>query len=166
MTLDHEVTKLFETQRGAVYRYVVTIVGIPAIAEEIVQEAFVRLYVCLRKGMAIEYHRAWVFRAAHNLALNDNARRVRTSATVDWTELCSQCQDSAPDPEQRVLEEESFLGLRTAMAALPALQRQCILLRVEGFRHREIGEILGVSKSTVAESLRRAMRKLKVYFDV
>jgi RNA polymerase sigma-70 factor (ECF subfamily) len=166
ITLDQKITELFETQRDAVYRYTMTIVRSPAIAEEVTQEAFIRLYSYLRKGGAVGHYRAWIFRTAHNLAVNESTRKYLTSSVVDWDELCRQRQDLGPNPEQNTLQEESFVHLRAAMGRLATQQRQCILLRAEGFRYAEIAKILGVSKSTVAESLRRAMHKLKVYSDV
>ena len=54
--------------------------------------------------------------------------------------------------------------VQTAMSSLSEQQKQCLFLRAEGFRYREIAEILGVSISTVAESLRRAIRKLTSEF--
>jgi RNA polymerase sigma-70 factor (ECF subfamily) len=165
-TLDQKITELFRTQRDAVYRYTMTIVGTPAIAEEVTQEAFIRLYSYLRKGGVVGHYRAWVFRTAHNLAINESTRKHLTSTVADWDELCRQRQDLRPNPEQNTLQEESFARLRAAMGRLATRQRQCILLRVEGFRFGEIAMILGVSKSTVAESLRRAVHKLKAYSDV
>lgn len=166
VTLDQRITELFETQRDAVYRYTMTIVGSPAIAEEVTQEAFIRLYSYLRKGGAVGHYRAWIFRTAHNLAINENTRKYLTSSVVDWDELCRQRQDLGPNPEQNTLQEESVAHLRAAMGRLATQQRQCILLRAEGFRYVEIAKILGVGKSTVAESLRRAMHKLKAYSNV
>ena len=50
--------------------------------------------------------------------------------------------------------------MHEALHWLSAQERQCLLLRAEGLRYREIGEILGVGTSTVGEFLQRALRKL------
>jgi RNA polymerase sigma factor (sigma-70 family) len=166
VTLDQKITELFKAYRESLFRYVFTIVGVTAVAEEIAQEAFIRLYCHLRAGNSVDHHRAWLFRTAHNLALNENNRKQLMSTLVDWDELCRLWLDPAPNPEQQTLQNETFARLQAALGRLSPQQRQCILLRAEGFRHREIGEILEVSKSTVEESLRRAMQKLKAYSNV
>ena len=59
-----------------------------------------------------------------------------------------------------MLRKEKVLRVYAAISMLSAQQKQCLYLRAEGFRYREIAEILGVTISTVAESLRRAIKKL------
>src|SRR6516164_7253385 len=79
VTLDQKISELFDSSREAVYRYVMTIVGSPAVAEEVTQEAFINLYNYLRSGQSVGHYRAWIFRAAHNLALNEVNRKVLVS---------------------------------------------------------------------------------------
>jgi RNA polymerase sigma-70 factor (ECF subfamily) len=166
VTAEEQITQLFERQRAGVYRYVMTIVGSSGIAEEITQEAFIKLYSFTRNGGHVHHERAWVYRTAHNLAVNEGCRKQVTSAAVDWDWLSKVRPDPDPDPEQRVLQQEKYARLRGVLNRLPTQQRQCILLRVEGFGYAEIARILNVSKSTVGESLRRAMKRLKVEHDV
>jgi RNA polymerase sigma-70 factor (ECF subfamily) len=65
-----------------------------------------------------------------------------------------------PSPEQAVLEKERFRILRKAIALLTETERQCLLLRAGGLRYREIAEVLGISTSTVGDTVERATRKL------
>jgi RNA polymerase sigma-70 factor, ECF subfamily len=60
---------------------------------------------------------------------------------------------------------ETANALEVAMKRLSLQEKQCLHLRAEGFRYREIGEILGVSTSAVNEYLQRAMRKLRGQID-
>jgi RNA polymerase sigma-70 factor, ECF subfamily len=161
-TLDEIVTRLFEQLRLPVYRYLVSCYRQPTDAEEITQEVFLRLYGALAEGQQIEQPRAWAFRVAHNLAVNRVLRRppVEDVGDAAWSLLCQTRPDDAPSPEQRLLADERRSWVRARAAGLSELQRGCLLLRVEGFRYREIGEILGVSMSTVAESIRRGIRHL------
>ena len=167
VTLEEKVSQLFETLRAGVYRYVTTIVKNSSVAEEITQDTFIKLYDYLRGGGHVSHYRAWIFRTAHNLALNESVRKSVTSAeVVDWEWLSQARPDPAPNPEQRALQRERYTRLRVVLNDLSGQQRQCILLRAEGFGYSEIAEILAVSKSTVGESLRRAMKKLKAKYDV
>jgi RNA polymerase sigma-70 factor (ECF subfamily) len=58
------------------------------------------------------------------------------------------------------LQKERLRRIHDGLAKLTQLQRDCLTLRVEGFRYREIGEILNVGTSTVAGSLRNAITRL------
>lgn len=161
-TLDQEVTQLFEQLKGSVYRYLVALFGNPAEAEEIVQEAFLRLYRLLRAGQSVRDVRSWIFRVSHNLAV-DQQRGRRFISPVEpsfWDEFSQHRPDARPNPEQTLIFQEKQEKLEAILVQLSPQQRQCLLLRVEGFRHREIAEILAVTVPTVTESLRRCIKKL------
>ncbi|MCI0422466.1 MAG: RNA polymerase sigma factor [Acidobacteria bacterium] len=162
VTLDQKVSQLFEHLREPVYRYLTAVFGNPAEAEEVTQEAFLRLYSALQGGQRIENVRAWVFRVAHNLAINQwkSQKRQNPAEFVSWEELTQVRQDPGPNPEERVLQQEKSRQLQDALAQLSLQQRQCLLLRAEGLRYREIGEILGISTSTVVEFLRRGITNI------
>src|SRR6185369_9678797 len=106
--------------------------------------------------------RAWVFRAAHSLALN----RIRSQRFIEllddeaWDDFRRSLIDLSPNPEQRLLQVEQFNRLRTSIARLTPAERQCLHLRTKGLRYREIAEILDVSTSSVAETLYRVIDKL------
>jgi len=160
--LEQKVTQLFEQFRDSVYRYLMLVVESPAEAEELTQEAFLQLYRCLRDGQKIANVRAWMFRVAHNLALNHKAKRKYFVAleAASWDKLCQVYHDPAPDPERSVLQQEEFQRLRAAWQRLPPQQRQCLVLRAEGFRYKQIALILRISVSNVAQLLHRGIEGL------
>jgi RNA polymerase sigma-70 factor (ECF subfamily) len=162
VTLEDAVSRIFERLRLPVYRYLCASFGSPSRAEDVAQEAFLRLYQALRRGERIRSERAWVFRVAHNLALNliRGDRFLEPLDEVGWEQLVGGREDPDPGPEQGLIERERMARLRSGLVQLSRQQRQCLLLRVEGLRYREIAEILGVNTSTVAEFLRRGVRKL------
>jgi RNA polymerase sigma-70 factor (ECF subfamily) len=65
-----------------------------------------------------------------------------------------------------MLEKEKFRQLGEAIRQLTECERECLLLRAEGLRYREIGEVLEISTSTVGETVSRAIKKLAEKFDV
>ncbi len=160
--LESQVTEYFEGLREPLFRYLVGSFGNPAEAEEIVQEAFLRLYRSLHTGDKISNVRSWVFRVAHNLALDWQKAKLPfgTADSPAWDDLGRINVASEPDPEQAFLELEQARHLLQAMQRLTAHERRCLHLRAEGLRHREIAVIIGVSSSTVSDSLQRAIRKL------
>ena len=162
LTLEEKVSRYFEQWRDPVNRYVVAAFGNPVEAEEITQEAFLQLYRRLHSGQPVTNVRAWVFRAAHSLALN----RIRSQQFIEllddeaWEDFRRSLIDLSPNPEQRLLQVEKFNRLRTAIARLTPAERQCLRLRTKGLRYREIAEILDLGTSTIAETLYRVIDKL------
>ena len=150
---------LFEESRNDVYRYLLTLGLYPPQAKEVTQEAFMRFYVALRDGEKIHSPRAWVFRVAHNCGLKVRAKEIR--ATAFDPALAERIVDSELNPEQSLLEREKLLRLHQRLERLSEQQRRCLYLRMEGLRYPEIGEILGISASTVGEFLRRAIHRLR-----
>jgi RNA polymerase sigma factor (sigma-70 family) len=159
VTVRNLVTQAFAEWHLDVYRYALSIGLQPAGAQETTQEAFLRLFVALDEGERIENRKAWLFRVAHNLALNQRSRESRAG---EWTpELAEQLADPAANPEQAFLERERLQRMHSAVERLSEQQRECIRLRAAGFRYREIAAIIGIKTSTVSEFLKRAIEKLR-----
>jgi len=146
---------LFEQQRKPVYRYLVSLGLRPQVAGEVTQDCFLRLYRHLRSNGNSENLRGWVFRVAHNLAMNELKRSG--VAPVDPSEMEV---DPGGDPEQALLRKERTRRMQTAIRALPRRQQECLHLRAEGLRYREIARVLGIGISSVAESVQRALAAL------
>jgi len=159
VSLHARVEQLYEDARQDVYYYLLTFGIGPGQAQDLSQETFLRLYMALREGQQIRNERAWIFRVAHNLGLNARASQKKIRPITTDSELPFPV--IAENPEQNLLEAERRLLLDRAIRELSPQQRQCLLLRVEGLRYREIAGIVGISISTVAEFLRRAVSKLK-----
>lgn len=159
LSLEEKVAELFELLRDPVYLYLTAALRNPAEAEDVTQETFLRLYRSLHQGQPIDNVRLWVFRVAHNLAFKEREKAQYFEATdsLAWLELQP---DPGLNPEQRVLQMEKFERLHAAIAWLSPQELQCLHLRAEGFRYREIGEILGIHTKSAAEFLRRGIRKL------
>ena len=158
-TLHDQVEKAFEDARDDVYRYLLTLGLWPPQAQEATQDVFLKLYVALRQGEKILNIRAWIFRVAHNHGLNVRAREdVMQPFDPD---LESRIVQKWNDPEQNAIEGQQMLRLNRALAGLSEQQRNCLYLRAEGLRYREIGQAIGISTSTVGEFLRRAVTRLK-----
>jgi RNA polymerase sigma-70 factor (ECF subfamily) len=112
--------------------------------------------------VAPESLRSWVFRVGHNLAI-DRIRTRKFTRELDGEDplaVLLQLPDAGRTPEETVLERERLEAVQRGLAQLSSQEQHCIYLRAEGFRYREIAEILGITSSSVAEFLRRAIRKL------
>ncbi len=153
------VTDLYADYQTKIYQYVVMIGCAPDSAQEITQEAFLRLYMVLRAGKKIEHPRAWVYRVAHNLAFDSAGTRAREAVLSDALVETLASRDRGA--EQALLEREWQDGLQAEFQNLSRQQRLCLELRAEGLRYREIASALGIQTSTVGRFLGRAMTRLK-----
>ena len=157
------VTRIHQEMGDTVYRHLVALGLPPETAEDVCQECFVRLFLALEGRQQIERPRAWLFKVAYNLALNQFKVSHREQRHfVPWIDnLPDEEHDLQPNPEQASLDRERHLRLRQALEMLSPQQRQCLFLRCEGLRYREIAEVLGISVGTVSEFLRRAINHLQ-----
>jgi RNA polymerase sigma-70 factor (ECF subfamily) len=154
----NEVTALFREQRKALLRYIVCLGLSKDEAQDVVQDAFVSLQRHLASGGRRENLRGWLFRVAHN-----SARNRQTSYDRRFAEPLDGQMDFLTDeatPEERMLAKERSERLATAIGLLTEAERDCLLLRANGLRYREIGEVLGIATSTVGDIVERAIRKL------
>lgn len=160
-SVQSHVRELYDQLRVPVFRYLVCLGSGPDDADEIVQETFLRAYKHLRHGRETQNLRGWLFRVAHNIAINQLKRQRRlNSGTTELVDMTLSVADSSPDAEAILLSGERLRHICAALKTLSAQERQCVNLRSEGLRYREIADVLGIGVSTVADSLRRAITKL------
>lgn len=161
-SVEEQLRDLFVVLREPVYRYLCGVLGNRAEAGDLTQEAFMRLHHGMRKGDVIENYRAWVFRVAHNLAVNscNHSRRNSTDPRWDGGSLRSPCRNAEEDILEREKHAERQAWFSAALAKLSPQERQCLELRAEGLRYREIAGILGLRVPTVQTFLARAMNKM------
>lgn len=156
--IEADVEQAYRETRGAICSYLVCL-GVPAAqAQEVTQEVYLRLYQTMRKGEQIMSLRAWLFRVAHNLGLKvRSSEKAFRTLPLNWEQYMPAVAES---PEQSLLGREKMRKVQEAVATLSPQQRNCLYLRSEGLRYREIADVLGVSSSTVNEFLRRAISRL------
>jgi RNA polymerase sigma-70 factor (ECF subfamily) len=156
-----DVLRLFDTTAPAVRRYVRSCGVPPDVADDIVQDTFIALFQHLRKGGGRENLRAWVIQVGYRLALKHRrgeGRRGRWQS--GWAPDVVEIPDSTTGPEEALSANEDQRRLRAVLRALPDRDRQCIYLRADGLRYREIASALGISLGAVAKSMARAVGRL------
>ena len=161
-SLRQQVEQAYEDARDDIYYYLLSMGVDSAESQDLTQETFLRLYVALRDGDDIRSVRGWVFRVAHNFGLKSREKRGRLQAMdPDFESFPS----AADNPEKSVIESERRANLDSAIRELSPQQRQCLHLRAEGLRYHEIADAIGISISSVAVFLRRAVSKLRKVAD-
>ena len=132
-------------------------------AEDIAQEALLRLYVAAREGKVRSAPRAYAFSTAHNLAV-DSQRRSRRNGGSDAPapERAGQPDAASAGVERRMLREE----IDKALAMLPEGHRSAVMLReFGGLNYAEIARTLGVSTDQVKVWIYRARKHLARVLD-
>lgn len=160
--LREKVHSWYEQFHLSVFRYAMRKTHNKETAEDITQETFLRLFRYLREERAVENPRAWLFTVANRLAI-DAARNCGQFKNLDesaWDRIDNSMSSRQASPESRLMERERMDRLHHAVLNLTDLQRECLHLRAEGLRLREIAGVLDLSISTVADALRRASTKL------
>jgi RNA polymerase sigma-70 factor (ECF subfamily) len=127
-------------------------------AEDIAQEAFVRLLDNSPRDAV-----GWLYAVASNLAIDQ--QRVANGRARHLTLIRVAREGSAdPGPEQSLLREEEIARVRAALAGLPERDRELLLLRHGGWRYRDIARVLGVAPSSIGSLLTRAERRFAATF--
>ena len=142
----------YETTFPALWAYVVRSIGDATLADDIVQEAFVRLLQANTSKLQAPQVRAYLYRIATNL-MHDHRRRSGREVHDDDATL------EIPDPADDNVAVRLDIG--DAFDRLPSNQRELLWLAyVEGYGHREIAEMMGLREKSVRVLLFRARHRL------
>lgn len=141
-----------------VYRLAMVYLGRPADAEDIVQEAFLRLLSRAPSFADAEHEKRWLLRVTVNLCRDQLKGFWRKRTAALEPELSAQDPQFAPDSET--------LGVAEAIVALPEQYKAPIHLHYcEGYSVAEIGEILHLGQSAVKMRLKRGRELLKLELE-
>jgi RNA polymerase sigma-70 factor, ECF subfamily len=145
-------------------------VGNQAVAEELAQEVFLRVYRARSSYRAEARFTTWLYRIATNLAVNHarDTRHERNAQTVyldqpdPETGTTPDVADDEPTAEQQLMRDERMAAIRLHVMALPERQRMAVLMhKYQGMDYRQIGEVLKLSESATKSLLFRAYQTLR-----
>jgi RNA polymerase sigma-70 factor (ECF subfamily) len=114
-----------------------------------------------RPPVTSENLKGWLFRVATN-RLRDHARKGKRQAALvarGWG--MESLGDPPPEPDQAVGRSERYTAIRRALDALSVRDRTILLMREEGFRHREIAEAVGTTTGSVGTLIARALDRVR-----
>jgi RNA polymerase sigma-70 factor (ECF subfamily) len=163
-------TYLVEKYHRPMIHFLFRMVGNQAIAEELAQEVFLRVYRARGSYRAEARFTTWLYRIATNLAVNHarDTKHERTAQTVyldqpdEETGTSPDVADDEPSVEERLLREERMAAIRRHVMALPERQRMAVLMhKYQGMDYRQIGEVLKLSESATKSLLFRAYQTLR-----
>lgn len=147
------VEHLFERYRRPLLRYLSALLGRPADAEDVLQEAYTRLLGVAELDRTPARARAYLFKMATNL-VRDRFRRSEALAAEAPDDLAA----DAATPERIAVFEQGLDAVRRALLELKPRCREIFLLRtVDGLDYDAIAARLGVSKRTVEREMKHAL---------
>lgn len=161
---------LVEKYHRPMVHFLYRMVHTQAVAEELAQEVFLRVYRSRETYRAEAKFTTWLYRIATNLAVNHarDTRHERAAQTVyldvpdEETGTTPEVADDEPNVEQRILREERMAAIRKHVMALPERQRMAVLMhKYQGLDYRQIGDVLKLSESATKSLLFRAYQTLR-----
>jgi len=158
---------LLEKHRASVIHFIYRLVQEQAVAEELAQEVFLRVYRSRSSYEATAKFKTWLFRIASHLALNwlrdekhERGQERLDDASADLP--VRQVSDRRPTVEQELVYAVRLREVRLAVAALPEKQRTAVLLhKYEEMPYAQIAKVLECSESAVKSLLYRAYETLR-----
>jgi len=161
---------LVEKYHRAMIHFLFRMVRNQAIAEELAQEVFLRVYRSRESYRAEAKFTTWLYRIATNLAVNHarDTRHERSAQTIyldapdEESGTTPDVADDEPSVEQRMMRDERMAAIRTHVMALPERQRMAVLMhKYQGMDYRQIGDVLKLSESATKSLLFRAYQTLR-----
>jgi RNA polymerase sigma-70 factor, ECF subfamily len=161
---------LVEKYRRQMVHYMYRMVHNQAVAEELAQEVFLRVYRARASYRAEAKFSTWLYRIATNLGVNHarDTRHERGAQAVyldqpdPETGISPDVADSTPSVEQNMLREARFAAIRKHVMALPERQRTAVLMhKYQDLDYKQIGAVLKLSESATKSLLFRAYQTLR-----
>ncbi|MDQ6635157.1 MAG: sigma-70 family RNA polymerase sigma factor [Gemmatimonadota bacterium] len=152
-SFDAAFRAVFDDRFAALFRYLDRLSGDPALAADVAQDAFIKLY---RRGAMPENVGAWLVSVASN-SFRDERRKVsRRLRLLARRAPDATLADAPPAPDANLASEEQRRAARAALDQMSERDRQLLLLRQEGYSYHELAVALGIHQSSVGTLIRRA----------
>lgn len=153
--------RLFVRWAPPLLRYLERMVGDPAVAEELVQESFLRLYRARERYQPTAKFSTWLYTIATNTARNELRKPFRRHLhEVEEEGFSSALTGGGPGVDEQVALLEEADAVSEALLQLPERQREALLLVAEGLSYAEIAELQAISLSATKALVHRARGKL------
>ena len=162
----HQAEQLWQQHAAGIVRTLASYESDPQLREDLAQEVFCAIAQSVQRITAAEHPRAYLYRIAHNVAVDHIARQVREKAEPHEPEQLAQLQEQSPEagahcPAEQAQQNQQQAALMRAVQALAAPYRQVIVLLLEDLNANEIAEVLQISAGAVRVRINRAKTELR-----
>jgi len=151
-----EVIDLYQQNAPGLFRFAEGLVRDREMAQDALQEVFLRYFIARNSGQEIENGKAWLYRVLRNYLL-DRVKEAafRSKANIEEAETIP---DASADPEQQYFRTSTREQIQEVLAPR---ELECLQLRADGFDYQEIARILSIRPGTVGATLARALSKIR-----
>jgi RNA polymerase sigma-70 factor (ECF subfamily) len=137
------------------------------IAEEVVEDVFVKLWSNRHKIMEIENLTVYLYVAVKNRSLNSISQKARELIKAPFDHLDIEVGDMAADPYNQLVTSEMMQKMQQAVESLPPRCKMIFkLVREDGLRYKEVADILNISVNTIDVQMAIAIKKICALFNM
>ena len=154
--------ELYDAHFPRLFRYLDRLSGDPALAADLAQDAFVRLY---RRGSPPDDPAAWLITVATNLLRNAGSTRARRKRLLSVTRAEGAVADPPAAPGEALEADEARRRVRAVLDKLPERERRLLLLKAEGYRYHEMAAALDLNPASVGVLLARAKQAFRAAYE-
>jgi RNA polymerase sigma factor (sigma-70 family) len=159
-----DVARFYRIFRTSLFRRAFALVQDHSAAEDLLQEAFLRLVSEVSQGGPIRSALKWTHKVLRNIALNHIDHKQVVSNVVlegvDLERLGATYQ--SPTAEQSLISQERRAALETALARLSSRERTSLLLFADGSSYQQIAKKQRISYGTAVAIIRRSLRRIRI----
>lgn len=160
--LEQQFLALYDTLQDAIFRHCYFRLYNRERAKEIAQESFLKTWEALAKGQDIQNLRAFIYRVANNLIIDDTRKKKESSLEMLQEGGFEPVDHSISDPHIRIDAQDLVLRLQD----MPIEEREVLVMRyLDEMKPKEIAEILGLSQNVVSVRIHRALKKLQILIE-
>ena len=162
----HAFSFLVKRNTTNIFRPIYILVKDSYLAEDILQEVFIRIIKSLKNGAYVENGKfsQWAIRIAHNLCM-DHFRKVKRTPTIttnDNFDIFDVYNFSEPAADVKLMQVENYDSIKKAIDKLPQDQREILILRhYADLSFREIAVLSGISINTALGRMRYALINIR-----
>jgi RNA polymerase sigma-70 factor (ECF subfamily) len=150
--------QVFDAEESPLLRYAYGLTGQRETAEDIVQDAFLRLHSHWHE---VEQPRPWLFRCVRNLALNHLRDDKKNTSLDSHSQTSKEWETKAPDPDATLGKLETIGTLQLLISELPEPDRTLVSLKyLSNLRYEEIASQTNLSVSNVGYKLHHTLKSL------
>ena len=149
--------KLYKQYYSELYRFGCRLCGSDDEAKDLVQDAFMKLYLAQEKGDNIKNTRSWLYTVLYN-SFSSSFKRLKKFNDIATEKAYS--EDIETDLSEEIEEREKYEIVRREIQLLKKEDKSILLLYGEGLSYREIAEIMNIGQSYVGSYILRARKRL------
>lgn len=148
-------------------QFAVSLVRSQELAEEIVEDVFVKLWYNRQQILSIDNLTVYLYVAVKNQSLNALARKAKDLITASYDQLDITLTHTASNPHDQLVSSEMMLRMQEVVDALPPRCKMIFkLIREDGLSYKEVASVLNISVNTIDAQMAIAVKRIAAALEV